>query len=224
MRKGQLAEVVIRGLLPMGAACAPMIPHGPDVNPGLSVGGSAALGGGPTYENGDDPGPFYLGALGVNVAYGWRPQNGSLPAIRVAAQAPAHDGIGADVYVQVPPDWLGRIAGGVGMLAEVPTGRRMPYAQLGILDDRGYGLNVVTGRYNDRKQFLGYWSQERAQVTWVSAQLPLYSRATVHIHGGRAQGHVKRQNDNSVTPYIDEDRWVNMAGLTLELHRSRQRK
>ena len=220
MRKGKLV-VVVRGLLPLTAACAPMIPHGPDVKPGFSVGASAALGTGPTYENGDDPGPFYRGAVLVNSAYGLRSENGSLPAIRVAAQSPTDEAVGTDVYVQVPPAWLGRMAGGVGLLAEFPTGRRLPYAQLGVQDRRGYGVNIVSGRYNSQKQYMGYSSKENAQVTWLSAQIPLFARATVHIHGGMARGHVKRQFDNSNTPYIDEDRWVNMTGLTLELHRFR---
>ncbi len=56
----------------------------------------------------------------------------------------------------------------------------MPYVQLGVQDHRGYGVNIVSGRYNSREQFVGY--------------------------------------------SVNEDRWVKMGGLTLELHRFRNNK
>lgn len=81
----------------------------------------------------------------------------------------------------------------------------------------------MIGRYDEgRRQFIGYWSHERATVTWLTLQLPVTDRATVHLHGGLARGHVTRQGTNGGAPYIDEDRWVSLGGLTLELHRPRR--
>lgn len=203
--------------------CAPMIAHGPVVHPGFSFGASAALGRGPTYENGDDPGPFYLGSAGLHGAYGWQPTSGHRPAVRLAAHGPVAGIVGADLYLQAPRAWLGPAAGGVGILTEGSARGYMPYVQAGMQNARGLGAHVVTGRYDrGRRQFVGYWSEERASVTWLSAQVPLTTRATVHLHGGFARGHVTRQSSNSSTPYIDEDRWVGLGGVSAELHRARR--
>lgn len=208
-------------ITPLSTACAPMIGHGPVVHPGLTVGASAALGTGPRYANGDDPGPFYLGAGMVQAAYGWQPASGHLPAFRVGVQGPVEGTVGADVYLQAPRAWLGPAAVGVGAL--IDGHRSMPYAQFGAQNARGFGGHVVVGRYDEgRRQYIGYWSHERASVTWLSVQLPATARATVHLHGGLARGHVTRQLQNSGTPYIDEDRWVNLGGVSLELHRPRR--
>lgn len=211
------------GIIVLATGCAPMIGHGPVVLPGFSVGASAALGVGPTYGNGDDPSPFYLGAGMLQAAYGWQPTNRRLPAIRVGVQGPVEGGdVGADVYVQAPRAWLGPAAVGVGVLAEAPGHRTMPYAQVGVQDARGVGAHIVLGRYDEgRRQFDGYWSHERASVTWVSAQMPAADWATVHVHGGLARGHVTRQMTSGGAPYVDEDRVVSLWGLTLELHRPR---
>lgn len=113
---------------PFVSGCAPMIGHGPVVHPGLSVGASAALGNGPTYENGDDPGPFYLGGAMVQAAYGWQPASGRRPGFRIGVQGPVEDGaVGADVFLQAPRGWLAPAAVGVGALADGQ--RTMPYAR-----------------------------------------------------------------------------------------------
>ena len=94
-------------------ACAPVIAHGPDVHSGFSGGVSAALGSGPRYENGDDPGPFYFGALAVSAAYGFRSAKDSRPAMRLGIQAPTHSGAAADLYLQAPRKWISPVAAGV---------------------------------------------------------------------------------------------------------------
>ena len=202
-----------------------MIAHGPSVHPGFSTGASAALGTGPTYENGDDPGPLYQGGGMVHAAYGWRPARGNLPALRVGLQGPVEGGVGADVYVQAPRAWFGPVAAGAGILAEGPgrSGRAIPYAQVGVENVAGFGAHVAVGGY-DRgpRQFSGYWSHERATVTWLSAQLPASGEVTLHLHTGLARGHVTRQGANSPTPYIDEDRWVGLGGLSVEWHPRRR--
>ena len=227
-QQGRLG-MIVRGMVllaaPLATGCAPMIAHGPSVHPGFSAGASATLGTGPTYENGDDPGPLYLGAGMVHAAYGWRPVRGDLPALRVGLQGPAAGGAGADVYVQAPRAWLGPVAAGAGFLAEGAgrSGRVMPYAQVGVENAAGFGTHVVVGQYDQgQRQFVGYTSHERATVTWLSAQLPASSGMTIHVHAGLARGHVTRQNSNSPTPYIDEDRWVGLGGLSVELHRPRR--
>lgn len=197
--------------------------HGPAVHPGFSGGASLALGKGPTYENGDDPGPFYLGAFAVNAAYGWRPRSGQVPAARIGVGGPAEGGATTDLYVQLPPAWLGPVAAGAGVLVGVPKGRRMPYVQAGVQDASGLGVHLVGGWYdNPREQKLGYWYEERARVAWLSAQLPVSPWATIHAHAGYAKGHVTKQFDRDQAPYRDEDRWVRLGGITVELHRPRR--
>lgn len=200
-----------------------MVAHGPAVHPGFSAGVTAALGSGPTYENGDDPGPFYIGALAVNAAYGWRPKSDALPALRVGVTGPREGGAAIDAYLQLPPAWLGPLSAGVGVMAGERQPRMMPYVQVGAEDARGLGAHLVAGWYDDpRDQEIGYWSEERGRVAWLSAQLPLTPWATLHAHAGFASGHVTRQGDHASAPYIDEDRWVRLAGLTVELHRGRR--
>lgn len=202
--------------------CAPMIGHGPTVHPGFSGGASAAIGNGPTYENGDDPGPFYIGSGMLHAAYGWQPSSPRLPALRAGVQGPVPHGIAADVYLQAPRGWLAPGAAGFGVVTSMQGQRVMPYLQAGVEDSRGLGGHVVFGRYHEpRRQMIGYWTEERATVTWISLQVPAAAWATVHLHGGFAAGHVTRQASNGTTPYIDEDRWVRLAGVSIELHRSR---
>jgi hypothetical protein len=210
-------------LLITALGCAPVVSHGPAVRPGFSGGVSAALGHGPTYENGDDPGPFYLGSLSASAAYGWRLPSGQVPPVRIGIAAPTAGGAAADLYVQVPPTWLGAGAAGVGVLTGISDRRRMPYVQLGVQNDRGVGIHLVNGWYaTGQQQLVGYSADERATVTWISAQVPVAAWATVHAHAGYARGHVTRQLDRAQTPYIDEERWVQLGGVTLELHRHGQ--
>src|SRR5690242_16819763 len=109
-----------------------MIAHGPDVNSGFSGGVSASLGSGPRYENGDDPGPFYSGAAAVSAAYGIRPVSNSRPAFRFGVQGPTAGGLAVDAFAQTPRRWLGKVSGGIGVLAEFSNGRQMPYVQAGM--------------------------------------------------------------------------------------------
>jgi hypothetical protein len=202
------------------AACAPIIAHDPDVHSGLSGGVSAALGNGPTYENGDDPVPFYLGAAALSVAYGIRPESDARPAYRFGLQAPTAGFVAADIFAQAPRKWLGPVAGGVGILGEFSRdGRLMPYLQAGVRNKEGFGLNVAIGHYwnNDRGTY--FIVNERAQVNWLNFEAPLGSRAAIHLHGGYASGHVKKTFKGGAEPYVDEDRWVRLAGITLEFHR-----
>ena len=199
-------------------ACAPIIAHGPDVHPGFTGSGTVVLGNGPTYENGDDPGPFYFGATVLSAGYGFRPRNSSLPAIRFGVQAPTRGGAAADIYLQAPRRWLSPFAAGVGVLAEFPERRAMPYLQAGARNQRGFGLNFVVGRYSDRIAKIGYTVWERAQVNWLNVEVPLTDWASLYLHGGFASGHVTKRNNSSSTPYVDEDRWVRLGGATIELH------
>jgi hypothetical protein len=213
MRALAVSPVVV---MLFSVACAPMIAHGPEVRSGFSGGVSASLGRGPTYENGDDPGPFYFGAVAASAAYGIRPVSSSLPAVRFGIQGPTEYGVAIDAFAQLPRRWLGPVALGAGIIAD---GRRMPYLQAGIKNRDGLGLNVAIGRYSGRDRNTGYFIDERAQVNWLNLEAPLVSFATLHIHAGYATGHVKKQFDGMALPYRDEDRWVKLGGATLELHR-----
>lgn len=199
-------------------ACAPIIAHGPDVRPGFTGSGTVILANGPTYENGDDPGPFYFGATVLSLGYGIRPANSSLPAIRVGVQAPTTRGAAADIYLQAPRRWLSPFAAGVGVQAEVPQRREMPYLQAGVKNQQGFGVDFVVGRYSDRSPKVGYTVWERAQVNWLNVEVPLTEWVSLYLHGGFASGHVTKRNSSSSTPYVDEDRWVRLAGATIELH------
>ena len=203
----------------MTGGCAPMIPHGPDVHDGFSTGISAAIGRGPTYENGDDPGPFYFGAALVSVAYGIRPASDARPALRLGLQGPVTSTLAVDIFAQAPRKWFGPINAGAGLLGDPTHGRQMPYVQAGVRNKAGYGLNGAIGRYRDRTLRPSYSVDERAQVNWLSLEVPVGRTATLHLHGGYAAGHVIKTSKNASTPYVDEDRWVRLGGATLELHR-----
>lgn len=202
--------------------CAPIITHGPVVNRGFSGGVTTVLGSGPMYENGDDPSPFYAGSAAISGAYGWRPSRTSLPALRLGLQVPTEGWFSSDLYVQTPPAWLGPFAGGVGLLAELPNGRRMPYVQGGIQNSENIGVDLVVGRYSHRAAYIGYSIEERAYVNWLSFQIPISLGATVHLHAGMARGHVRKRLNNSAVPYVNEDRWVRLGGATIEFHRRRE--
>ena len=206
-------------------ACAPVIAHGPQVQRGLSAGTTLVIANGPTYENGDDPGPFLFGTLSVNAAYGWRPADGRAPAVRIGVQTSPLGVVGTDVYVQAPPRWLGLGALGVGVHSDGGV-RHMPYLQAGLANRDGYGAHLVAGRYAYRFQGKSFTLDENAAVGWLSAQIPLGAHVTAHLHGGYARGHaVKRSYGGAVQsddPYIDEDRWSTLGGATFELHRPRR--
>jgi hypothetical protein len=218
MRRRTFIVPLVIAVACLTQGCAPVIMHGPDVPRGFSGGVSAVLGRGPTYENGDDPGPFYFGAATASLAYGFRPDNGGLPSMRLGLQAPTDGGVGSDLYIQVPRKWLSPLAAGAGLLAEFPNARQMPYLQAGIKNGSGFGVNAVVGRYADRRSYATYWVRERAQVNWVTLELPIAEWASLHLHGGFASGHVVKQSTRDTTPYIDEDRWVYLGGLTFEFH------
>jgi len=202
-------------------ACAPMITHGPDVRQGLSAGMSIVVPDGPTYENGDDPGPLYFGALAGHVAYGWRPADERTPALSLGVQVPTLGWTATDVYVQAPRAWLGKAAGGVGVRAD-GSGRIMPYVQAGMVNADGAGADLVVGGYTDRWGGIGYTVDERIGVSWLSTQLPIGRWVTSQVHLGFARGHVRKTSAGLPDPYIDEDRWVRLGGLTLEVHRPRR--
>jgi hypothetical protein len=177
------------------------------------------LGNGPTYENGDDPVPFYLGAAAINAAYGIRPESDARPAFRFGLQAPTGGAVSVDVFAQTPRKWLGPVAAGAGILAEVSRGRQMPYVQAGVRNEEGFGVNLAVARYWDHDSRAASNINERAQVNWLSFELPLARWAALHLHAGYASGHVKKTSDRQTVTWVDEDRWVRLGGVTLEFHR-----
>lgn len=202
-------------------ACAPVIAHSPDVKSGLSGGVSAVLGSGPTYENGDDPGPLYFGAAMASIAYGFRPEKDTRPAVRVGLQGPTVGNQAIDVYVQAPRSWFAPVAtsAGIGLLAEGSDGRRMPYVQAGIKSHEGFGLDVAIGRYSARSTKPAYLLDERAQVNWLSFEVPTGRLASLYLRGGFASGHVTKRWTMDTSPYVDENRWVKLFGASIEIHR-----
>jgi len=217
--------VVLISLAFFVQACAPVIAHGPDVRSGFTGGMSAVLGNGPTYENGDDPGPFYFGAAVASAGYGIRPTSDSRPAVRLGLQAPTTGGLAADLYVQTPRRWLTPLATGIGVLAEFSDGRQMPYVQIGAKNREGFGFDIAVGRYSNKiskpgntLRAPGHTRREMAQVNWLSFEAPLARWVSLYVRGGFASGHVTKQAFGRA-PYVDEDRWVRLGGVTLELHR-----
>ena len=203
-------------------ACAPIVTHGPQVRPGASGGISVAVGSGPTYENGDDPGPYMFGGAVAHAAYGLRPESPRAPALRVGLQMPTYGWSATDVYVQAPRAWLGSsAAAGAGVLAE-GSGRVIPYVQAGVANAMGAGIDVVAGGYTHRWGGIGYDVHERVGLSWLSAQLPLARWLTAHGHLGFARGHVRKYGQASSAPWLDENRWVRLSGLTLEVHGTRR--
>lgn len=204
--------VVLISLAFFVQACAPVITHGPDVRSGFTGGLTAVLGNGPKYRTGELPGHFYDGAAVVSAGYGIRPMSDSRPAMRVGLQGPytSDDAGAADLYVQTPRRWLTPVAAGIGVLAEFPEGRQMPYVQIGAKNRKGFGFDIAVGRYST--------GRESAQVNWLSFEVPFARRASLYFRGGFASGHVTTQTSRSA-PYVEVDRWVRLGGVTLELHR-----
>jgi len=218
----RISRVVLVACCVAVQACAPIVTHGPQVRPGGSGGISVSVGGGPTYENGDDPGPYPFGGAVLHAAYGFRPASPREPALRVGFQMPTYGWSAADVYVQAPRAWLGSSsAAGVGLLAE-GSGRVMPYVQAGVANAAGAGVDVVAGAYTFRWGGIGYDVYERAGLGWLSAQLPLARWLTARGHVGFARGHVRKYSQGSAEPWLDENRWVKLSGLTLEVHGTRR--
>ena len=207
------------GFAPLCVGCAPIIAHGPDVHTGFSGGVSAALGMGPRYDDGDDPGPFYSGAVALGAAYGIRPASDARPAIRFGVQGPTAGGVAVDVFAQAPRRWLGPVSAGLGLLAETSDGRQIPYAQAGLVNGAGLGGNVAIARYRNRTTHIGYTSTESAVVNWLNIQAPLNGFATLHLHAGYAAGHVTKSLERSSQPSVDEYRWAMLGGATLQIHR-----
>jgi hypothetical protein len=105
------------------------------------------------------------------------------------------------------------------MISDFRVKRFIPYVQAGREDARRVGGHVVVGAYAFTEQRNGFFVRERAAVSWLSLQLPVGRWNTIHLHGGYALGHVKKQVNASSTPFIDENRWVGLFGATMELHR-----
>lgn len=206
-------------ILALANACAPMITHGPEVHPGFSGGISMSTGRGPTYENGDDPGPFYWGAAAASAAYGIRPSSSARPAARFGVQAPTEGAVAIDVFLQAPRKWVRPVSAGAGVLAEFSDGRQMPYLQAGVRNGEGYGANIAVGHYWNRNRNTGYTLHESAQVNWLNLEAPVSRFATFFLHAGYASGHVRKKMDRSPEPYVDENRWVKLGGVTVEFHR-----
>lgn len=131
-------------LLGTTTACVPAVVHGPRVDPGPSVGISAAV---TTSPPRDYSNPYSLGPFGVDVGYGLS-GDGWSPALRVGAQLnllpPRFD---PDAYVQLPSKMLLGMDGGIGIVGATigePTSR-MPYAQLGAVGADRAGFYVMQG-------------------------------------------------------------------------------
>jgi hypothetical protein len=142
--------------------------------------------------------------------------------VRVGIQTPTEGGFASDMYVQAPRSWLGKFAMGAGLLTGTPSGRSMPYLQLGIESSEHFGVDAVVGHYSQSEQKVRYSVSERAYVNWLSLQIPFAPWATGYVHGGFARGHVRKQFDDDPLPYIDENRWVRLGGATIEFHRRRK--
>ena len=99
--------------------------------------------------------------------------------------------------------------------------RRSPDAvsASGVTSSSGFGFNVAVGRYADKTSRASYTVWENALVNWLTVEAPFGALMSLHLHGGFASGHVKKQNNFDTAPYVDEDRWVMLGGATLEIHR-----
>jgi hypothetical protein len=136
------------------AACAPVLTHGPRVEPGLFVGGTGGL----LLTRDTALAPDVVAPQWVPFArYGLAGKPGGIAgSIAVALGSAPESPVEADAYVQLPsaaPEW----AYGTGVVAS--SALLMPYAQIGKSFPRGYEVYATQAfvrRYdfNDRQVYL----------------------------------------------------------------------
>lgn len=125
-------------LVAFAAACAPMVTHGPRVQPGVTAsvttGGSRAL-----CDTACELDLTPQVALGV--ARGWAATE-TRPGFSLGANVSVISS-DVDAYVQAPTGWTGPLQAGVGGLVGID--HAMPYVQLGRLREDGSGWYTTQG-------------------------------------------------------------------------------
>ncbi|HEX2207724.1 MAG TPA: hypothetical protein VHG93_08575 [Longimicrobium sp.] len=174
-------------LVASAAACAPMVTHGPRVQPGFTAaattGGSRALC--------DTACELDLTPqVAVGVSRGW-PATETRPGFSVGANVSVFSS-DVDAYVQAPTGWTGALQAGAGGL--VGIGHAMPYVQLGRMRQDGSGWYTTQGfvwmyRREARNDGLlmdpGEVDPERVGPDFVA---PVYWAPTLAFPGGGETG------------------------------------
>lgn len=131
-------------LLLLGPACAPVLSHGPRVEPGLFAGGTAGLL--PTQDSATAP-EILTPAWTSYLRYGFTGKTGGAAGSLALSVG---NGIEGDVYLQLPP--RGEWAYGAGTMAS--RGYVMPYVQFGRSFLHGHEV-YTTQAYVRREDFNG---------------------------------------------------------------------
>lgn len=180
------------------AACAPVVTHGPRVQPGREL--SVAVGW--RWEACDSCGAGLVPPIGTVARYGWTPDGPDGAAYSVGALVPGFIFIPLstlDVYAQAPVRANGIVFGG-GLSAGVMD--VMPYVQVGRQDADGDGwyttqgfvwaayraepevfLNGSRGSVFERVSAT-YWSPT---VSYRQGEITLYASGALGTHDGGAE-------------------------------------
>lgn len=209
-------------LLAAGTGCLPAIAHGPRVEPGASVGVTAAYASGPKVPSDIFSTPFLLGTVGLNIGHGWVPERADAPAARVGFHVPVPVllAMQGDAYVQAPARWLGPLDGGVGLntFLVMPTRVLTPYVQLGRVGARGSGWYTTQGLLIIRDPGGGY-PHDVSHLAWMPAVAyqATSGRTTTHLFATGVFGR-ERERCDRFSGYCEPGaaRWVVAAGMTLE--------
>ena len=126
----------------VAGACLPAIAHGPAIDQGWSVGATASFSS-VREDEAEGIDDVLFAPLGVNGAYGWRPESDGRPAFRVGLHVPAifYALPQVDLYVQAPRRWLGDFQAGVG--AATSAFSEAPYLQVGRVREDGSGWHLT---------------------------------------------------------------------------------
>lgn len=180
------------------AACAPVVTHGPRVEPGWDWG----LAAGWRVTDCDSCGAGLVPPIGTIARYGWTPDGPEGLGYSIGAMVPGFVLIPAstlDFYVQAPAPPDGVVVGG-GLTAGLRD--VMPYVQAGRQDARGRGwyttqglvlaayrpepgvfLNGARGTVFEHVSAV-YWSPTLA---WQGEEITLYASAALGSHDGGAE-------------------------------------
>jgi len=132
----------------VGGACIPILARDPRTHPGLEVGAASSLPiTGLESTNGVRPVPSFL--MG-SISYGFGKDIVHRPSAEVTLGAPFGAFFIPDlgVYVHAPRALTGGLDLGAGFRASTVFGWSMPFAEIGVLNEKGYGPFAIAGYVN----------------------------------------------------------------------------
>lgn len=214
----------------LAGACAPIVTHGPGVEPGFSLGATAAADV-RAFGGNDDPVYFPINASWL-LQYGWRAPSDTGAAVLVGVNLPGVAALGlpllqlteGDLYVQLPSR-PGAMQRGGGVLASAY--HVMPYVQLGREARDGRGWYTTQGIAWVREIPQGDDYGRDAALAWMPAVAAYDGRRHVTVTGYVQGGLGLRRELRCVQQGCEPSRlpfWALVGGVSLQLHGARERR